>query len=390
MSERKAARRPNVTLIVETSLGSGRNILRGVARYAREHGPWLFHHEWRNTDLYYPPWLEDWEGDGIIARIENEEILLKLKSFNVPIVDVLGTMKDPDIPLVHVDDESIARLAADHLLERGFTRFGFCGLKGLNWSSRRAAAFKAAVESEGHSCSVLEWDSRKNTGWSWEKEVAAVLSWLRDLPKPVGIMLCNDQHAHLVLQACRGGGIAVPDEIALVGVDNDEPMCEVCDPPLSSVMPDDERVGYEAATLLDTLMRGNRRSAKPVYIQPSGVFTRLSTDVLAIEDSQVAQAVRFIREHACEDISIDDVVKQVPLSRSLLQRRFRKILERSLHDEIINVRLNHARFLLEEGDIPLALVAEKSGFKHQAYMGAVFRKRFGVTPLQHRRMHRPG
>jgi len=384
----RGEKRPQVTLIIETSFASGRNIVKGIAQYAREHGPWAFHHEWRNTDIFFPQWMAQWQGDGFVARVESERIASAMRSFCVPVVDVLGVVKEPAFPVVHVDDRAIGRLAAEHLLEHGFRSFGFCGLKDANWSHRRRDAFVAALAAEGHECRVHEWSPRKRRSWSWERELREILDWLRCLQKPAGLMLSNDLHGHVVLEACRMGGVLVPDEVAMIGVDNDEAVCDICDPPLSSVIPDDISVGYEAAAMLDRLMRGASWGGRNVYVQPRGIHVRQSSDVFAVEDVHVAAAARFIRERARSGITVDDVVRQVPLCRSLLQRRFRAALGRSLHDEILNVRFDHAKFLLEEGNMALSLVAEKSGFKHQAYMGAVFKRLCGHTPLQHRHRSR--
>jgi LacI family transcriptional regulator len=176
----------------------------------------------------------------------------------------------------------------------------------------------------------------------------------------------------------------VPDEVAVVGVDNDEPLCEVADPGLSSVWPDHLRVGYEAAALLDRMMHGTPAPQTPTYIPPRGVVIRPSTDVLAIEDRDIAAAVRFIRQHACDGVAIDDVAAHVSLSRSTLQRRFKQIVGRTLHDETLRMRMSRARELLAESDLPLGIIAEKAGFRHQEYMGAVFRQQLGQTPAQFR------
>ncbi len=379
----------NVTLIVETSLGSGREILRGIARYSREHGPWLFHHEWRNTDLHYPPWLDDWSGDGIIARIESRRIRKKLKSFGVPVVDVLGSFPDKSIPVVHVDDRAIGEAAAGHFLDRGYTRFGYCGLKGVDWSDRRGTAFRDAVLAEGGTCSVHAWDAARRDAWSWDREVADMTSWLRSLDTPAGVMLCNDLHSHFILQACRRGGIRIPDDLAMIGVDNDPSVCDLCEPPLSSVVSDDEKVGYEAAGLLDDMMQGRKRTrADSTWIKPRGVRTRQSSDALAVQDTHVAAAVRFIRDHAFDGIGLTDVVQAVPVSRSVLQERFKAALGHTIHDEIMNQRMDHARFLLEQSDRTLADIAEKCGFSQQSYFGYVFRKVFGMTPHTYRSKYR--
>lgn len=377
--------RKRVTLIVESSLASGRNIVRGVIRYARQHGPWLLHHEWRNTDMYFPPWLRDWEGDGIIARVESRKMARALKALRVPVVDVLGAFPIPGVPLVHVDDSAIGRMAAAHLLERGYRHFGFCGLEGFPWSEARGAAFAAAVGLEGYTCRIHAWRPRRRLPWSWEREQQAIMEWLLALPKPAGLMLCNDLHSHFVLEACRRGGIRVPEELAVIGVDDDESVCEICEPPLSSIRPDDEQVGIAAAQLLDRLMHGRAARKRATYIPPAGVHTRLSTDMLAVNDAAVAAAAGFIREHACQGLRAEDVVAAIPMSRTLLQRRFRRALGRSIHEEIERIQLDHACFLLSEGSMPISDVAEKSGFRHQSYLGAVFKRTLGVTPLQFRK-----
>jgi LacI family transcriptional regulator len=197
-------------------------------------------------------------------------------------------------------------------------------------------------------------------------------------------MVCNDPRGQLVLEAARRAGAAVPEQLAVIGVDNDEPVCEISDPPLSSVIPDHGQVGYEGAALLDRLFLGKTAPEAPVFIPPAGLVTRLSTDVLAIDDPQVATAVRFIREHACDGISIEDVVEHLPLSRSTLQRRFRKALGRTIHDEILRIRLRRVQELLTDTDLPLESVADKAGFVHRQYLGEIFKRKTGDTLAEYR------
>jgi LacI family transcriptional regulator len=201
------------------------------------------------------------------------------------------------------------------------------------------------------------------------------------------MMLCSDQVGPTVLEACRRAGVDVPDEVAVIGVDDDEPLCEVADPGLSSVWPDHERVGYEAAALLDRLMHGGRAPAGPIFVPPRGVVTRRSSDVLALDDREAAAAVRVIRERACDPagLTIDDIAAEVSVSRSVLQRRFKAATGRTLHDEMLRVRLARAKELLSETDLPIATIAERVGFKHQEYMGAVFRRKLDIAPAQYRR-----
>lgn len=212
----------------------------------------------------------------------------------------------------------------------------------------------------------------------------ASIRWIKRLPKPVGVMACNDMRGQQVLNTCRALGVAVPDEVAVIGVDNDEVLCTLSDPPLSSVVPDTERIGYETATLLDRMMRGGRGPDGQIFIKPKAIITRRSTEVLAVEDRQIAAATRFIREHACEGIDVSDVLRVVPMSRSTLDRRFFALMNCSPKDEILRVRLNRAKQLLAETNLSLPLIAEKLGLEHAEYLSRIFKKRVGLTPSEFR------
>ena len=396
---RKRAR-PHVALIIETSLAPGREILRGIARYVREHGPWSTFLEPRSLEETVPGWLQDWDGDGIIARVQNRQIAEVVRATRIPAVDVLGVTQPGGggtprrarpLPLVHTDDAQIAALAAEHLLEKGFRRFAFFGLAGESWSQQRRDSFARAVGAAGHPCAVYETPRDVHHTRMWEDYADDLARWVAGLDKPAGLMACSDQCGPVLLEACRRAGAAVPDAVAVIGVDNDEPLCEVSDPPLSSVWPDHFAVGYESAALLHRLMNGETPPPGPVYLAPRGVVTRQSTDVLAVEDRDVAAAVRFIRERACRGLRIDDVAEHVSLSRSALQRRFKSVVGRTIHAEALRVRLDRAKALLAGTELPIAVVAERAGFNHQEYMGAVFRQRLGHTPAEFRRRARsPG
>lgn len=371
----------HVALVVETSLASGRDILRGIARYAREHGPWSLYHEPRSLEESVPGWLRDWDGDGIIARIQNARIAEAVLAAGVPVVDVLGVYRRPELPLAHVDNAAIARLAAQHFLERGFRHFGYCGVEGVNWSEQRRDAFVQAVGEVGETCPVFSFRGRV----AWDDEQDRLAAWVRALPRPCAVMACNDPRGQKILEACRRVGTRVPDELAVIGVDNDEPICAIAHPPLSSVVPDHERVGYEAAALLDRVRAGTAGPGEAVFVPPLGIVARPSSDALALDDREVAQAISFIREHACHGLGVDEVCRELALSRSTLQRRFRAALGRTVHDEIVRVRLNRARELLAETDMSIATIAERCGFVHQEYLGAVFRARLGQSPGSYRR-----
>ena len=376
---------PRVALVIETSLASGRDILLGIARYTRECGPWSIYHEPRSLEESVPRWLNEWDGDGIIARVQNAQIADAVVASGIPAVDVLGVVRRPELPLVHVDNAAIARLAAGHYLERGFRWFGFCGHESLNWSHERQEAFRQAVSESGGECLVYHAENggREN----WEDDQDRLAAWVQSLPRPCAVMAANDPGGQKILEACRRIGVRVPDEVAVLGVDNDEPICEISDPPLSSVVPDHQRVGYEAAALLGRIWAGEvaRGSGLSVLTPPAGLISRRSSDVLALEDREVTEAIRLIRDRACQGLAVEDVCRELAVSRSTLQRRFRLLLGRTVHDEIVRVRLDRAQELLAGTDLPIASVATRCGFGRQEYLGAVFRARLGVSPATYRR-----
>ena len=389
-----SSNRPRVALLVESSRAYGRGLLAGIAKYVREHGHWSVFLQERGLGDFSPGWLEQWEGDGIIARVESESMARAIQSLKLPAVDLRNLLPNLRMPAVHTDDVITANLAAEHLIERGFRQFAYCGFEGADYSDIRRDIFAERVGRAGFRCHVykdekppihattLEYEEH---GLKYEDLVA---QWLAQLPKPIGLMACNDIRGQQVLNACRAVGVAVPDDIAVIGVDNDEVLCELSDPPLTSVIPNTERIAYEAAALLDRMMAGKKPPRQNIYIEPLGIQTRRSTDVLAVEDRELATAVRFIREHACEGIDVRDVLRVVPLSRSTLERRFAKTLGRSPKDEILRVRLNRAKELLAETDHSLAVVAEKVGFEHTEYLSVIFKKRIGQTPGQYRNQSR--
>ena len=382
-----ATRNHRVALIVETSLSSGREILRGIARYAREIDRWELFHGARGLHEGIPDWFRSWKGDGIIARVQTPELAAELERHEVPVIDVLGAVEPPRFPLVHVDDRLIAEEVARHFRERDFPHFAFLGLAGENWSERRRRGFESACEAPAF---VLETSPEEEE--DLEGVTTAIRNWVKKLPKPVGIMVASDQRGLWLLEACRSEGIAVPEQVAVVGVDNDVPLCEISSPPLSSMRAGHFRVGYEAARLLDAQMNEgeDRESKKPVLVTPTGIVVRGSSDTLAIDDPVVAAGVRYLREHLADSITNDEVSRAAGVSRTLFQQRFRICMDCSVREYLTRLRLRRARLLVEGSDLTLADIAQRSGFKHQEYLGDVFRRHFGVTPGKLRKQKREG
>lgn len=382
-----AGERRQVALIVETSVVYGRQILRGIARYLKTHGAWSVFLDERELHTPPPDWLSHWHGDGVICRSTTPEWAQVFRRRRLPVVDLNDLHLDLGLPRVGSDMEAIGRLGAEHLLERGFRHLAFCGFTQETWSGQRRNGFVAAAGGAVGRGSLYEspWAGLREHPWPEERN--RIARWLQSLPRPVGIMACNDARAQQVLEACRHLGAHVPDEIAVVGVDNAETFCELCNPPLSSVAPDAERIGFEAAVLLERLMAGKAAPRQPLRVPPRGVVTRQSSDVYAVEDTLVSRAVRFIREHACGGIKVEDVLREARCSRSVLERRFRQHLGRSPQAELRAVQLRRVRQLLTETDWTLPRIAEAAGFAHPEYLSVVFKRETGQTPNQYRREH---
>ncbi|MFN3486162.1 MAG: substrate-binding domain-containing protein [Planctomycetota bacterium] len=377
-------RRRAVALLVETSNAYARGVLGGIVAYVRGHKPWSLYLPELGRGDTPPAWLARWRGDGIIARIETPEIARAVARTGLPVVDVSAGRHLPSVPWVETDDREIARLAVEHLLERGFRTLGYCGDPRFNWSRWREEHFVRLASEAGVQVRVY-----RSRGAAPDRERHELAEWARRLPKPAGVLACYDIMAQRLLDACRDARIAVPDEVAVLGVDDDPLLCDLASPPLSSVIPNTRRTGYEAAAILSRLMDGERVPPKAVLIPPLGIHTRQSTDVLALEDRDIAAAVRFVREHACDGATVADLLKAVPLSRRVLESRYRKATGRTPHQDFLRIRIERVKELLAETDHSLERIADLAGFNHPEYMSVAFKRETGMTPGQYRRRARP-
>lgn len=385
---------PKIIVLIEADRGFGRELLSGIAKYSRLHGPWSFYRE--------PPFFRDlgrkkkilhrirnWGADGIITRFvaEIEDIV----ATGVPTVVAASTNEGipPGIlnsPTISTNNVAAGEMAAEHLLERGFTRFAYCGFEEIQWSVKRGESFASKVRQAGHETNIYK-RSKSRALRSWDAEQALVADWLRSLPKPIGLMTCTDDRSQQVVEACKLVGSNVPEDVAIIGVDNDRLVCNLSSPPLSSVALAAERAGYEAAELLDKLMSGTSMAKQKIIIQPTHVVARQSTDILAIEDSEVAKAVGFIRENARETIQVQDVVDAVALSRRGLEKRFRRILGRSVLAEIRRVRVGHVARMLVETNLPVSQIALALDFDGVDHIARYFRREKGLSPLKYRKKY---
>lgn len=375
-----AAATPHVALLVETSRSYGRDILRGVNRWIQEHGPWSVFLELRALDSSVPRWLRGWQGDGILSRTGSAAMDKAIAATGLPAVELRASRLPHQRPFVGVDNNQLGQLVAEHLTDNGFTNFAVFDVDTETYFEERRDGFIRFVEGLGRSCHTYHAGRGGEHPTDWERHQAAVADWVQTLPKPVGILACTDQLGFWLLDACRRAGVAVPEEVAVVGVENDETLCQMATPRLSSVAFDGDRVGYEAAALLDQLMRGGPPPEQPLVVPPRGIVTRQSSDIVAIADREVSAALRIIREHACHGLAVSEVVNQIGISRTALERRMKAAIGRTPGEEIVRVRFARVKALLMETDLTLAAIADRCGMEHPQYMAEAFKKQFGMTP----------
>ena len=381
----RVLRSPQVMLLIDTSSVYGRELIEGIGRYAAEHGPWSIYHEDRGLFDPLPPMLKGWQGDGIMARSVRKADLKRLLATGLPVVELFADFALSP-PQVCPNEETIGRLAADHFLDRGLQNLAFFASDWAWWIDTRREAYARAVKKRGRTCNYFElYAPRKSQKRLGESHI---IRWLESLPKPCGVFCACDVYGIQVTNACRRRGIAVPTQIAVLGVDDDPVVCSVSFPPLSSVDLNSKRVGYEAAALLDRMMAGKPPPKRTILVEPKHVITRESTDIVAVEDADVAQAIRLIREHACRGLRVKEVAETLGLSRRALQQRFHRVLQRTPKEELMRVQIDRAKILLIQTDLSVEQVSRRSGFTTFEYFVRAFRREMGVTPRRYRRSHR--
>jgi len=333
-------------------------------------------------------WLRNWEGDGAFVLISNEADVRVARSLTMPVVNVGGYVKDVRVPTVTLDQQMVGRLAAEHLLSRRFRRFGYYGVRDLWYSEQRRIGFETALQAAGYRCSSIESTNLIRSPWDWRRVGGELARWLRSLQPPVGIMASWDLRAQILSEACAMIGLRVPENVAIIGVDNDPIACEFCIPQLSSVSRNDRELGRQAAKLLSQLLEGKRYSKLPILIPPDRVVARRSTDTLVIEDPQVAGVVQQIRDHLNEVFGVERILGLSPLSRRQLEQRFRRSVGSSPYAFLNELRVERAKTLLTDSHKrTLTGIASECGFSELRRFRAVFRRLTRLSPAEYRRNH---
>ena len=375
-----------VVLLINPSRKYTQGILSGIAKYSRVRGKWNFYRplDYREkkakTNLLQI--IQDINPDGILMREPPE--IDKIIQMNIPTVIFPYTREAfPKVANVIVDHIAVGEMAAKHFLDRRHRHFAYIGFEDWWWSLRRREGFLRKLRQAGYKINTYASATKKKLKWS--DELSQIADWIRSLPKPIAVMACNDDRGGLVIEACKIANVPVPDEVSVIGVDDDQLVCDLCNPPLSSISLSLEKSGYEAAKLLDQLMSKKLEIPHNIHIVPTHVATRQSSDILAIDDKEVATAVRFIQNNIKKNLCVSDVVDNMALSRRVLEKRFRKYLNKSIHSEIKQNRIKLMEQLLCDTNMSIMEIAHELNFDDVTHFSRYFRKEKGLSPNKYRK-----
>jgi len=378
-----------IAVLAGSSLDWREKVMHGIASYAHENGPWHVYTapEGAEDSLFFTP---RYQWDGLIVRVTSGLQAKRIRALRVPTVSV-GSVRFPGpvLPRVKVDDEKLAQAAFEHLRALGLRQFAYCGLFAAKTKEDRAPAFLRRVTAAGFQCNSYSDFTHLGPDASWQVRERDLARWVRSLGKPVGILAWNPDTAIQVVEACNWGGIGVPEEVAVLAGDNDKMKCELSSPTVSALEVPSERIGFEAAALLDRLMSGEAPPQGPILVEPPGIVViRESTDTTDHPDRDVHRAVQFIQDHAGEPIDVPEIAASICVSRRWLERHFRRVLGRSPRAELLRTRVELAKKLLLETSWTTDRVAHAAGLTSGSYLSQVFRRSTGSTPHRFRQRFR--
>lgn len=375
------SKKRNVLLAITTT---HHGFYRGVAKFAREH-------RWHlTTDMLYTATIpHGWKGDGIISHVGYwNELSDFIRSASVPKVELTNVRKDLGIPCVDGNNYEIGEVAARHFLDRGYRNYAWLPFTNDLLNEERLKGFSETIATKGFHCiSLPPLHERARYKWqgNWRKNIGRITRKIKELPKPLAIFCYNDCTAANLLSICQELAISVPDQIAIVGVDNDELLCEAVNVPLTSVIHDLEGVGYQGAALLEKLMNGEQAPTESLQVSPKGIIARRSTDMLAVENPQVARALRYIWDHFDDpSLQVREIVAATELSRRPLEIAFKREVGHPINHEITRIRLEKVKDQLRHHDKSVNRIARDCGFTRPHHLHRVFRKQTGLSPKGYR------
>ena len=386
---------PKVILLIEDASSYCRELIRGISRYAQLKGPWTIYRDIHNSSyshglIYRKEFfdhLHNIDADGLITRSPKKSMQITQKG--VPtIIAITETDAPEDMPRLDIDHIKVGEMAAEYYIEKGYKNFAFYGNIKYYWTARRYKGFSDYIQQAGYQAYCYDHPSMtaiKEKGFDFKLRNLA--DWLKTLPKPTGIMACSDSWAVNVIEAAKIAGIHIPEQLALMGVDNDEPICESCFPRLSSIALSGELGGYNMAELLDNLMKGEKICGQRILVKPVQVVTRTSTDIMAVSDADVAQSLQYIRANQRNLIQVTDVAESVGVSLRTLQNKFRQTLDRTILEEIKNTRISYAKELLLNSDMNVSEISDYMLFPGINSFSRYFKDETGLSPMEYRKQY---
>ncbi len=368
-----------IAILMPRDYRFGREIILGVAKYCMTHGVKLLHLGTSNPEEIGNP--HDYEVGGVISYLATPSAVQKFKSWNVPLVTTSSRFAETNVPSVQADNVKIGRLGAEHLLNRGFRNLAFCGIKDHWYSILRAKGFNDAATEAGVETSKAD-DVFVDV--KHDPSASSMAHWLRALKRPAGVMACNDIRSRHVMECCLAVGLKIPDDIAVVGVDNDEVICQGMDPMVSSVDPNAYKIGYEAAAMLSRMI-DKKAVEQTKLIAPLGVVPRASTYTTAVDDPMIATAMSLIHGRSESPLSVGEIARRMKLSRRTLERKFRQMVGASVATAIRRAHVERAKQLLIDTDLSLEEVADAAGLKYVRQLRIAFQRETGHSPTHLRR-----
>ncbi|MFA5293257.1 MAG: DNA-binding transcriptional regulator [Phycisphaerae bacterium] len=373
-------------------------IMAGISEYIRDNGDWQLI-VWPDISQKSLTFLKRRGCKGAFVSTQTATKAKELLQIGIPVIAVSTLQTLMNLPYISANSEQVAQMACEYLVEKKFVNFGFFGITQARWSAERLEYFSSYLAKMGYVVNVFKerqvpitsdvipftrlWiNTALNTG---QQEL---IKWLKQLPKPVAILASCDIFACHLINVAKEAGLNVPDEIAILGVNNDHAICNICDPPLSSISLNFKKAGYSAAKLLDKIISGQEAmEGQCIEIQPTHVETRGSTDVFAIDDLDIVRALRYIRQNSNKPLQVNEIASNACMSKRSLQLRFHKIVGRSIHDEIIQAHFENAKVLLVETNLPVDEIALRSGFHYTSNMRRAFKQITGMLPQKYRQQH---
>jgi LacI family transcriptional regulator len=373
-----------VALLIETTRTYTRDLLAGIRSYVARHGPWSTFVQIGDFETDPPAWLHNWDGDGILTRTFTPRMAEVIKNTGLPAIELRSPKLCPDLPFCGMNNHRMGLMVADHFINRGYRKFAAYTLDIEPFFQERIENFTLTLEGRGYDCDCLP-SKEDHHPDDWEENQTRLVNWLLELPKPVGIYAANDQLGVRLLDACQRAGLTVPEDVAVVGTENEETLCEFATPTLTSVAFNGWEVGYRAAEALDKQMSKGILPEPVMLSEPPGIVVRESSDDLVIEDYLVRDAIKLIRSRAFDGTNINDICGLLNVSRSTLERRMKTSLNRTPKTELMRVRFKEVERLLRDTDMTVEAISDQTGFAHCHYLQSLFKSRHGMTPGAFRR-----